>query len=161
LRRLAALLPALRPWFARAAKAKTAKLVRTVVEALARVPGAEATLSRVLTDAVAWAKAVRAWRWLMRAGCAAAARAAATRPLPPPLAGKALLSAPAPGAALGCAVRDFAASAHFYRAASFAFIRSSRPPARAFFSLPPPRAGCWRRASCTRRWRWWRGWCAR
>jgi len=25
------------------------------------VPGAEATLSRVLTDAVAWAKAVRAW----------------------------------------------------------------------------------------------------
>jgi hypothetical protein len=59
-RRLAALLPALRPWFARAAKAKTAKLVRTVVEALARVPGAEATLSRVLTDAVAWAKAVRA-----------------------------------------------------------------------------------------------------
>ena len=53
---LAALLPALRPWFSQAAKAKTAKLVRAIVEALSRVPGCEVLQERVLGDAVAWAR---------------------------------------------------------------------------------------------------------
>lgn len=54
---LSALLKDLRPVFASVAKAKTAKLVRHVVDQLAKVPGSDALQIAAVTDSIEWCKA--------------------------------------------------------------------------------------------------------
>lgn len=54
---LASLLKDLRPVFAAMAKAKTAKIVRHVIDQLAKVPGSEALQVSVVSDAIEWCKA--------------------------------------------------------------------------------------------------------
>jgi 26S proteasome regulatory subunit N6 len=54
---LRALLAFLRPFFALIPKARTAKIVRSVIEALGRVPGSTEVLVAVCTETVEWCKA--------------------------------------------------------------------------------------------------------
>ena len=54
---LATLIRDLRPFFASLAKAKTAKLVRAVIDALARVPNTRDAQVALVTDTIAWCRA--------------------------------------------------------------------------------------------------------
>ena len=52
--KLAALLVTLRPLFAAIPKAKTAKLVKRLIEDVAKIPGTEALQMRLCRDAIEW-----------------------------------------------------------------------------------------------------------
>ena len=54
---LAALVVTMRPYFAGLPKAKTAKLVRSVIDALARIPGSEGAQVALCTETIEWARA--------------------------------------------------------------------------------------------------------
>jgi len=54
--KLIALVTALRPFFALVAKAKTAKIVRTLIDNLAKIPGTQALQMQLCRDSVEWCK---------------------------------------------------------------------------------------------------------
>jgi 26S proteasome regulatory subunit N6 len=54
---LAGLLTELRPFFSAVPKAKTAKLVRHIIEQLAKIPNSTALQTKVVTDSIEWCKA--------------------------------------------------------------------------------------------------------
>lgn len=54
---LANLLTELRPFFAVVPKAKTAKLVRHIIEQLAKIPNSTALQTKVVTESIEWCKA--------------------------------------------------------------------------------------------------------
>ena len=53
---LAGLLTELRPFFAAVPKAKTAKLVRHIIEQLAKIPDSIALQTKVVTESIDWCK---------------------------------------------------------------------------------------------------------